>query len=149
MTGPADIPDDALADLLDDGIANRSNRPGAVGSVPTTEICTPAIADGSGKPRRHDPDAGRRNQAPRRRWVAPGGVLDAVTGGKIRTVLRAVASRSRRSSASPTSSPAASSASSSAGLTAAELGLYTLVKGTSNDRPQAQAHPARRAHPDR
>ena len=37
----------AADDLLDDGIVNGSNRPGAVGSVPAVPSRTPAIADGS------------------------------------------------------------------------------------------------------
>ena len=43
----ADAWSGAADDLLDDGIVNGSNRPGAVGSVPAVPSRTPAIADGS------------------------------------------------------------------------------------------------------
>ena len=80
--------------------------------------------------------------------MAPAECFDAITGAKIR----------------PSSAPALSLTSFGiadivpgrivvfilAGLTAAELGLYIArQRYFSNDRPQAQAHPARRAHPDR
>lgn len=130
MTGPADIPDDALADLLDDGIANRSNRPGAVGSVPTTPSRTPAIADGSNElPAVMTPTQVVELKRLAGVEVAPGGVLDAVTGGKIRTVLRAVALSLTSFLGIADIVPGRIVGLILAGLTAAELGLYTLVKG--------------------
>lgn len=130
MTGPADIPDDALADLLDDGIANRSNRPGAVGSVPTTPSRTPAIADGSAElPAVMTPTQVVELKRLAGVEVAPGGVLDAITGAKIRTVLRAVALSLTSFLGIADIVPGRIVGLILAGLTAAELGLYTLVKG--------------------
>jgi hypothetical protein len=130
VTGPADIPDDALADLLDDGVVNRSNRPGAVGSVPTTPSRTPAIADGSGDlPATMTPTEVLELKRLAGVEVTPGGVLDAVTGAKIRTVLRAVALSLTSFLGIADIVPGRIVGLILAGLTAAELGLYTLVKG--------------------
>ena len=112
MTGPADIPDDALADLLDDGVV------------------TPAIADGSNElPAVMTPTQVVELKRLAGVEVAPGGVLDAITGAKIRTVLRAVALSLTSFLGIADIVPGRIVGLILAGLTAAELGLYTLVKG--------------------
>jgi hypothetical protein len=127
MTGPSD---DALADLLDDGIVNGSNRPGAVGSVPATPSRTPAIADGSGDlPATMTPTEVLELKRLAGVEIAPGGVLDAITGAKIRTVLRAVALSLTSFLGTAEIVPGRVIGLIIAGLTAAEVALYTLVKG--------------------
>ncbi len=61
--------------------------------------------------------------------IAPGGVLDAITGAKIRTVLRAVALSLTSFLGTAEIVPGRVIGLIIAGLTAAEIGLYTLVKG--------------------
>ncbi len=131
MSGPSD---DDLRDLLDDGLVNRSHRPapGAIGGADATPaaIRTPAIADGSSEL----PDVMTPTQVVELKRlagveIAPGGVLDAVTGGKIRTVLRAVALSLTSFLGIAGIVPGRIVGLILAGLTAAELGLYTLVKG--------------------
>lgn len=127
MSGPGP---DELDDLLDDGIVNRSNRPGAVGSVPATPSRTPAIADGSDElPATLTPTQVVELKRLAGVEIAPGGVLDAVTGAKIRTVLRAVALSLTSFLGIAGIVPGRIVGLILAGLTAAELGLYTLVKG--------------------
>jgi hypothetical protein len=127
MTGPSD---DALADLLDDGIVNGSNRPGAVGSVPAVPSRTPAIADGSGDlPATMTPTEVLELKRLAGVEIAPGGVLDAITGAKIRTVLRAVALSLTSFLGTAEIVPGRVIGLIIAGLTAAEVALYTLVKG--------------------
>lgn len=120
----------AADDLLDDGIVNGSNRPGAVGSVPAVPSRTPAIADGSNEL----PDVMTPTQVVELKRlagveIAPGGVLDAITGAKIRTVLRAVALSLTSFLGTAEIVPGRVIGLIIAGLTAAEIGLYTLVKG--------------------
>ena len=126
----ADAWSGAADDLLDDGIVNGSNRPGAVGSVPAVPSRTPAIADGSSElPAVMTPTQVVELKRLAGVEVAPGGVLDAVTGGKIRTVLRAVALRVTSFLGLADIAPGRVVGLILAGLTAAELALYTLVKG--------------------
>lgn len=61
--------------------------------------------------------------------IAPGGVLDAVTGAKIRTVLRAASLGITSFLGLAELVPGRVIGLIIAGLTAAELALYTLVKG--------------------
>lgn len=131
MSGPSD---DDLRDLPDDGLVNRSHRPapGAIGGADATPaaIRTPAIADGSSEL----PDVMTPTQVVELKRlagveIAPGGVLDAVTGAKIRTVLRAVALSLTSFLGIAGIVPGRIVGLILAGLTAAELGLYTLVKG--------------------
>lgn len=126
----ADAWSGAADDLLDDGIVNGSNRPGAVGSVPAVPSRTPAIADGSSEL----PDVMTPTQVVELKRlagveIAPGGVLDAITGAKIRTVLRAVALSLTSFLGTAEIVPGRVIGLIIAGLTAAELALYTLVKG--------------------
>lgn len=126
----ADAWSGAADDLLDDGIVNGSNRPGAVGSVPAVPSRTPAIADGSNEL----PDVMTPTQVVELKRlagveIAPGGVLDAITGAKIRTVLRAVALSLTSFLGTAEIVPGRVIGLIIAGLTAAEIGLYTLVKG--------------------
>lgn len=125
----ADAWSGAADDLLDDGIVNGSNRPGAVGSVPAASR-TPAIADGSSElPAVMTPTQVVELKRLAGVEVAPGGVLDAVTGGKIRTVLRAVALSITSFLGLADIAPGRVVGLILAGLTAAEVALYTLVKG--------------------
>ena len=126
----ADAWSGAADDLLDDGIVNGSNRPGAVGSVPAVPSRTPAIADGSNEL----PDVMTPTQVVELKRlagveIAPGGVLDAITGAKIRTVLRAVALSLTSFLGTAEIVPGRVIGLIIAGLTAAEVALYTLVKG--------------------
>lgn len=126
----ADAWSGAADDLLDDGIVNGSNRPGDVGSVPAVPSRTPAIADGSGDlPATMTPTEVLELKRLAGVEIAPGGVLDAVTGAKIRTVLRAVALSLTSFLGIAGIVPGRIVGLILAGLTAAELGLYTLVKG--------------------
>ena len=126
----ADAWSGAADDLLDDGIVNGSNRPGAVGSVPAVPSRTPAIADGSSElPAVMTPTQVVELKRLAGVEVAPGGVLDAITGGKIRTVLRAVALSVTSFLGLADIAPGRVVGLILAGLTAAELALYTLVKG--------------------
>ena len=120
----------AADDLLDDGIVNGSNRPGAVGSVPAVPSRTPAIADGSSElPAVMTPTQVVELKRLAGVEVAPGGVLDAVTGGKIRTVLRAASLGITSFLGLAELVPGRVIGLIIAGLTAAEVALYTLVKG--------------------
>ena len=120
----------AADDLLDDGIVNGSNRPGAVGSVPAVPSRTPAIADGSSElPAVMTPTQVVELKRLAGVEIAPGGVLDAVTGGKIRTVLRAASLGITSFLGLAELVPGRVIGLIIAGLTAAELALYTLVKG--------------------
>ncbi len=115
----------AADDLLDDGIVNGSNRPapGQIGGAP-------AIADGSSElPAVMTPTQVVELKRLAGVEIAPGGVLDAVTGAKIRTVLRAVALSLTSFLGIAGIVPGRIVGLILAGLTAAELGLYTLVKG--------------------
>lgn len=126
----ADAWNHAADDLLDDGIVNGSNRPGAVGSVPAVPSRTPAIADGSSElPAVMTPTQVVELKRLAGVEVAPGGVLDAVTGGKIRTVLRAASLGITSFLGLAELVPGRVIGLIIAGLTAAELALYTLVKG--------------------
>ena len=126
----ADAWSGAADDLLDAGIVNGSNRPGAVGSVPAVPSRTPAIADGSSElPAVMTPTQVVELKRLAGVEIAPGGVLDAVTGGKIRTVLRAVALSVTSFLGLADIAPGRVVGLILAGLTAAELALYTLVKG--------------------
>lgn len=111
----------AADDLLDDGIANGSNRPapGAIGGVDATPSL-PAVMT---------PTQVVELKRLAGVEIAPGGVLDAVTGGKIRTVLRAVALSVTSFLGLADIAPGRVVGLILAGLTAAELALYTLVKG--------------------
>lgn len=124
----------AADDLLDDGLVNRSHRPapGAIGGADATPaaIRTPAIADGSNEL----PDVMTPTQVVELKRlagveIAPGGVLDAITGAKIRTVLRAVALSLTSFLGTAEIVPGRVIGLIIAGLTAAEVALYTLVKG--------------------
>lgn len=127
MTPPND---DDLADLLDDGLVNHSNRPGEVGTVPAVPSRTPAIADGSTElPAVMTPTQVVELKRLAGVEIAPGGVLDAITGAKIRTVLRAVALSLTSFLGTAEIVPGRIVGLILAGLTAAELALYTLVKG--------------------
>lgn len=120
----------AADDLLDDGIVNGSNRPGAVGSVPAVPSRTPAIADGSSElPAVMTPTQVVELKRLAGVEIAPGGVLDAVTGGKIRTVLRAASLGITSFLGLVDLVPGRVIGLIIAGLTAAEIALYTLVKG--------------------
>lgn len=120
----------AADDLLDDGIVNGSNRPGAVGSVPAVPSRTPAIADGSSElPAVMTPTQVVELKRLAGVEIAPGGVLDAVTGGKIRTVLRAASLGITSFLGLAELVPGRVIGLIIAGLTAAEVALYTLVKG--------------------
>ena len=126
----ADAWSGAADDLLDDGIVNGSNRPGAVGSVPAVPSRTPAIADGSSElPAVMTPTQVVELKRLAGVEVAPGGVLDAVTGGKIRTVLRAASLGITSFLGLAELVPGRVVGLILAGLTAAEVALYTLVKG--------------------
>lgn len=126
----ADAWSGAADDLLDDGIVNGSNRPGAVGSVPAVPSRTPAIADGSSElPAVMTPTQVVELKRLAGVEIAPGGVLDAVTGGKIRTVLRAASLGITSFLGLAELVPGRVIGLIIAGLTAAELALYTLVKG--------------------
>ena len=126
----ADAWSGAADDLLDDGIVNGSNRPGAVGSVPAVPSRTPAIADGSNElPAVMTPTQVVELKRLAGVEIAPGGVLDAITGAKIRTVLRAVALSLTSFLGTAEIVPGRVIGLIIAGLTAAELALYTLVKG--------------------
>ena len=126
----ADAWSGAADDLLDDGIVNGSNRPGAVGSVPAVPSRTPAIADGSSElPAVMTPTQVVELKRLAGVEVAPGGVLDAVTGGKIRTVLRAASLGITSFLGLAELVPGRVIGLIIAGLTAAEIALYTLVKG--------------------
>ncbi len=131
MTDRPDIPDDALDDLLDDGLVNGSHRPGAVGSVPTAPSRTPAIADGSAElPASLTPTQVLELKRLAGVEVTPGGVLDAITGAKIRTVMRSLALAITSFLATTQLAPGRVVGIILAALTAGELALYTLVKGT-------------------
>lgn len=120
----------AADDLLDDGIVNGSNRPGAVGSVPAVPSRTPAIADGSSElPAVMTPTQVVELKRLAGVEIAPGGVLDAVTGGKIRTVLRAASLGITSFLGTTQIVPGRVLGLIIAGLAAAEIALYTLVKG--------------------
>lgn len=126
----ADAWSGAADDLLDDGIVNGSNRPGAVGSVPAVPSRTPAIADGSSElPAVMTPTQVVELKRLAGVEIAPGGVLDAVTGGKIRTVLRAASLGITSFLGLAELVPGRVIGLIIAGLTAAEVALYTLVKG--------------------
>ena len=126
----ADAWSGAADDLLDDGIVNGSNRPGAVGSVPAVPSRTPAIADGSSElPAVMTPTQVVELKRLAGVEIAPGGVLDAITGAKIRTVLRAVALSLTSFLGTAEIVPGRVIGLIIAGLTAAEVALYTLVKG--------------------
>ena len=126
----ADAWSGAADDLLDDGIVNGSNRPGAVGSVPAVPSRTPAIADGSSElPAVMTPTQVVELKRLAGVEIAPGGVLDAVTGGKIRTVLRAASLGITSFLGLADIAPGRVVGLILAGLTAAEVALYTLVKG--------------------
>lgn len=126
----ADAWSGAADDLLDDGIVNGSNRPGAVGSVPAVPSRTPAIADGSNElPAVMTPTQVVELKRLAGVEIAPGGVLDAVTGGKIRTVLRAASLGITSFLGLAELVPGRVIGLIIAGLTAAEVALYTLVKG--------------------
>lgn len=130
MSDRPDIPDDALADLLDDGRVNGSTRPGAIGSVPAVPSRPPAIADGSAEL----PDVMTPTQVVELKRlagveIAPGGVLDAVTGGKIRTVIRAATLALMSFLGTTQIVPGRVLGIVIAALAAAEIALYTLVKG--------------------
>ncbi len=130
MSDRPDIPDDALADLLDDGRVNGSTRPGAIGSVPAVPSRPPAIADGSAElPATMTPTQVVELKRLAGVEIAPGGVLDAVTGGKIRTVLRAASLGITSFLGLAELVPGRVIGLIIAGLTAAEIALYTLVKG--------------------
>lgn len=130
MTDRPDIPEESLADLLDDGIVNGSTRPGAVGSVPATPSRTPAIADGSSElPAVMTPTQVVELKRLAGVEIAPGGVLDAITGAKIRTVLRAASLGITSFLGLAELVPGRVIGLIIAGLTAAEIALYTLVKG--------------------
>lgn len=127
MSGPSE---DDLADLLDDGIANRSNRPGDVGSVPAVPSRTPAIDDGSNElPATMTPTQVVELKRLAGVEVTPGGVLDAITGAKIRTVIRAASLAITSFLGTAQIVPGRVIGLILAGLAAAELALYTLVKG--------------------
>lgn len=126
----ADAWSGAADDLLEDGIVNGSNRPGAVGSVPAVPSRTPAIADGSSElPAVMTPTQVVELKRLAGVEIAPGGVLDAVTGGKIRTVLRAASLGITSFLGLAELVPGRVIGLIIAGLTAAEVALYTLVKG--------------------
>ena len=124
----------AADDLLDDGIVNGSNRPapGQIGGAEATPaaIRTPAIADGSSElPAVMTPTQVVELKRLAGVEIAPGGVLDAVTGGKIRTVLRAASLGITSFLGLAEIVPGRVIGLIIAGLTAAEVALYTLVKG--------------------
>lgn len=132
MSDRPDIPDDALADLLDDGRVNGSTRPGAIGSVPAVPSRPPAIADGSAElPATMTPTEVEELKRLAGVTVAPGGVLDAVTGGKIRTVIRAATLALMSFLGTTQIVPGRVLGIVIAALAAAEIALYTLVKGAS------------------
>lgn len=132
MSDRPDIPDDALADLLDDGRVNGSTRPGAIGSVPAVPSRPPAIADGSAElPATMTPTQVVELKRLAGVEVAPGGVLDAVTGGKIRTVIRAATLALMSFLGTTQIVPGRVLGIVIAALAAAEIALYTLVKGAS------------------
>lgn len=128
MTPPND---DDLADLLDDGVVNGSNRrPGELGGAVAEPSRTPSIADGSNDlPAVMTPTQVVELKRLAGVEVAPGGVLDAITGAKIRTVLRAVALSATSFLGTAQIVPGRVIGLILAALTAAELALYTLVKG--------------------
>ena len=93
-------------------------------------IRTPAIADGSSElPAVMTPTQVVELKRLAGVEIAPGGVLDAVTGGKIRTVLRAASLGITSFLGLAELVPGRVIGLIIAGLTAAELALYTLVKG--------------------
>lgn len=124
MSDRPDIPDDALADLLDDGRVNGSTRPGAIGSVPAVPSRPPAELPATMTPT--EVEELKRLAGVE---IAPGGVLDAVTGGKIRTVIRAATLALMSFLGTTQIVPGRVLGLIIAALAAAEIALYTLVKG--------------------